>query len=833
MKQLATKLSLACLVLAGASGIALAQPVITNAPYSTLGYLNSNVMFFCGASDTASNAMSYQWEAGSVGSGSYTNLLPGGQYGGVTSNTLVITNVQLANQADYVCVVTAADGTTPSGPATLTVLPLIYINLCQSPAASLNVNESTRVDGWLSDITYPLLGDTRLIAQAVDGANTMALEAATGAPWFGCYKSWDGSNEAFYTTCTLQPGYNPNGVYEPPLVSIPIATAQNLTFVVDIGAIDSYGNTEATDYLMVQVNGGTNWYVSTTAFPYPPNGGFQQFSLAFNPTAADWQEESISGYGSVDNTNYPSAPGSAPAANLSGNITGFGVLCVPVTAGTQYAHYFANFAIAGNLTYPTLPVINAQPANLTANAGDNASFSVNATTNNIVTGLSYQWYAQSGGTGPFSALSNGGQYSGATSYQLTVASTTAANSNETFEVVVTDGAGSVTSSPPAVLTVVAAPPTLSQDISDYPPAPGSYVGSAPMPLNALFIGSLPITYYWQFTTDTNAGPIVTIAVTTNNGTYSLPLVSTNQTGYYQVIGSNAVAPYVAYSSWLPFSVLPASQRLITWQAPVVMGIEGQTNTYLTCEQILDDQQGAFYEAEEVSSGPNNSGLGGENVVTKNGNRYFFDNQSLSAAISGGYGSFDTYYWGIGTYLGATPYTSPVTSPSGNTSLDEVLCSFQFDGYAHQWAIQNLIPGVEFSVQLFGLDSRSDSSEYLRSSDYQALSNNYDVSEAFTMGGVTGDCYVIGTFVATNETMNIQQNFWTYGGAGNSQAVVVRVAPPTLSISPSGVLTWPYGGLLQSTNVSGPWTTNTATSPYQAPMTGQQMFYRLEYSFPPP
>ena len=57
-----------------------------------------------------------------------------------------------------------------------------------------------------------------------------------------------------------------------------------------------------------------------------------------------------------------------------------------------------------------------------------------------------------------------------------------------------------------------------------------------------------------------------------------------------------------------------------------------------------------------------------------------------------------------------------------------------------------------------------------------------------------------------------------------------LGPQTLHIAPSGsnvVLTWQAGTLLQSTNVLGPWTTNSvATSPYTVPATSKATFFRL-------
>jgi hypothetical protein len=52
---------------------------------------------------------------------------------------------------------------------------------------------------------------------------------------------------------------------------------------------------------------------------------------------------------------------------------------------------------------------------------------------------------------------------------------------------------------------------------------------------------------------------------------------------------------------------------------------------------------------------------------------------------------------------------------------------------------------------------------------------------------------------------------------------------TLSIGYSGTnlkLTWASGTLLQATNLLGPWTTNSAPSPYTVTPSAPQMFYKV-------
>ena len=60
--------------------------------------------------------------------------------------------------------------------------------------------------------------------------------------------------------------------------------------------------------------------------------------------------------------------------------------------------------------------------------------------------------------------------------------------------------------------------------------------------------------------------------------------------------------------------------------------------------------------------------------------------------------------------------------------------------------------------------------------------------------------------------------------------VAVLGPQTITITHSGsnvVLNWQHGTLLQSTSVSGPWTTiNAAASPYTVPATSGNKFFRL-------
>lgn len=130
-------------------------------------------------------------------------------------------------------------------------------------------------------------------------------------------------------------------------------------------------------------------------------------------------------------------------------------------------------------------------------------------------------------------------------------------------------------------------------------------------------------------------------------------------------------------------------------------------------------------------------------------------------------------------------------------------------------------------------------------------------------GGNGLLYIDGVPVATNNVPNVATNnldVWIGGSpdygtarlmAGSiAQAAVFTHALSSaqvlalyqaatnipnikLSIAPAGVgnlmLTWWRGTLLQSTNLAGPWTTNTATSPYKIAPTNSPMYFRAKES----
>ncbi len=180
------------------------------------------------------------------------------------------------------------------------------------------------------------------------------------------------------------------------------------------------------------------------------------------------------------------------SANLSegGNISGSATASLTLSGISQndaaaYSVIITNAggsdtSLTATLTVNDPPAITTQPTSQTVGAGSNVVFAVTATGGN----LSYAWNKNN------SPLGNGGNVSGATSAALTlsgVLSSDAAN----YSVVVANSAGSITSSPPAVLTVLN-PPVILADPTSRTNNAGT---TATFSVSAT--GTEPLSYQWR------------------------------------------------------------------------------------------------------------------------------------------------------------------------------------------------------------------------------------------------------------------------------------------------------------------------------------------------
>ena len=206
-------------------------------------------------------------------------------------------------------------------------------------------------------------------------------------------------------------------------------------------------------------------------------------------------------------------------ANIAGATTGS--YTTPATATTDSGSTFdvvvtntagsitSNAATLTVTAAPVAPSITTQPANQTVTAGQTATFTVVAAG---TAPLTYQWQK------------NGVNISGATSASYTTPATTTTDSGSTFDVVVTNTAGSITSNV-ATLTVTAAP------------APAIQLSSSSINFGNDVVG-----------TQTSQALIIT-----NTGTATLNITQVNETG----------SAFSVSGFTLPISVAAGKQTTIT------------------------------------------------------------------------------------------------------------------------------------------------------------------------------------------------------------------------------------------------------------------------------
>jgi hypothetical protein len=189
----------------------------------------------------------------------------------------------------------------------------------------------------------------------------------------------------------------------------------------------------------------------------------------------------------------------------------------------------ATLTINPSNTPPAVPTISSEPRSLTVNAGGTAAFSVMA----AGPSLSYQW--QENGAN----LTNGPNVTGAASAALTLSSVFGANAGS-YAVVVSNASGAITSTPPALLTVVD-PFLAAQPVGGF-----TFLTGQTATLSVTAIGT-DLNYQWTFNGAAIPGQ--------TNSLLALSNLVTGQAGSYAVVVSNI------------FGVVTSAAATVTIAAP--------------------------------------------------------------------------------------------------------------------------------------------------------------------------------------------------------------------------------------------------------------------------
>jgi len=645
--------------------------------------------------------------------------------------------------------------------------------------------------GWIQDI-----GGSYGAARIFSGVNNHGVTFPVCAVY-----TYDDTapqtNAWYYTTATanggpydLSPGDGLGPVSNKmAFPGINLAMVQNLFY--SVMANNGPGAGEQIHWA-VQMN-NNQWYVSTNFFINASGNTFQTYTMNFNPAASGWNLLTVSGHCTFTSLNTNVVIGPLAAADLTGYITGGGL--VPVFTATGGNIQFNNYYIFDN---SCVPVFGVQPLLSTNIAGTTATFTVGEYVVGHGVPTSFQWMAGAIGSGVYSNLYDGGQITGSTSNVLQISNVTSANQLD-YVVVGSNECGSVTSLPPARLWVVDSPPILTNETFIYPDNAtnlGSTTGLSihagnhnVMNLTASFIGSPPINYQWQFS-PTNDGTDVVSVPNATNTLLTLSNPPTSAGGYYRLSAANSQGG-PTNSSWVQLTILPASTSQIQWSARVPF-------TGLTAAQILGGVTGTFFSAET---------FGGTTLSVTNGtNVFLFDSTGVSATLTGGY----------------TTRTGGFIGDTGDTNLNAILGANTEGASGQTISVNNLTVGRGYSAQLFAF---GDILAPGRQANFSDANDTADVSQSFAMGD---NVYVVGTFTATNTTQTISLN----GDSGCYLCcVIVRALAATPAIRWSGSnleVNWDYGTLLEATNLAGPWTTNAATPPYLFNPTNPARFFRSQF-----
>ncbi|HEY4417609.1 MAG TPA: LamG-like jellyroll fold domain-containing protein [Verrucomicrobiae bacterium] len=735
------------------------QPVVSSQPAAKELYTGGAAQFTVSASGTS--PFGYHWRTNGI----YLN--DGGNISGSASNVLTVTNITLANAANYDVVITNIYGSATSMAAQLTVVAPAYAYeqavSTNHPFAYYRFNESN------GDPTgTPNLPAFDYIAGAngVYGVPTENLvDGINGPQPSDGYPGFENGNGAV----EFIPGYGTSQVTVPAW-NISTNTMTMVAWVYPLSAEtpnDGLIVNRGANVAGLCYSGSTNadgnytlgyvWNNDPTTFFWdsglvPPANQWSMVTLVVTPTDATIYLANTSGINAAVHT-YPHAvqtfSGPIAIGNDPVDATGNRVFNGNIDEVSIYNRALSEsqvLALLGSASGVNnfFPQIAVQPVSQAPFTQQNARFSVTAVGSQP---FSYQWQVWTNGT--YMNLADSGRISGSQAATLTL-SNVALSDPTNYLVIVTNVFGAVTSSP-AALTVTA----------------NSYA-------NAVLANGAIAYYSLNELGNPAAGGLTAYDYQGGfNGLYGTHV----QNGYYGVAGPRTADGFSEFptNNWAAQIIANDANGHI-----VVSPWNLNTNTVtMTCwihpTGVEPSWAGLVFSrgADGTQAGLNFSGS-----TDANGNR------TLS------------YTWGNNCC-----WNSQLTPPT------------------NQWSFVALVvTSTNATVYLFNTNGTSSAA-------------NASVNNVMPFSGITGiglDPFsssgrnfsgVIDEVAVFNQVLSPSQIAGLY-----------QVGAKLISAWDGNNLnlSWTAGTLLQSTNLLGPWTTNGNSSPFIVdPKTnGPQMFYRV-------
>lgn len=853
----------------------LMAPIFSQQPQITTIAIGGSGQLISAASGSPNPT--YQWQAGTVGSGVYTNLSNGASFSGTTSNILTISSATTDQGLDYVVIASNSQGAaTSSPPATVTVqyipaqLDGVYPQQASVYAGFTVRLTATILSGYAPSLQWRKNGTNLINGGNISGA-TNIYNGNTGYLWVSNLSSADIGNYDVVLNSTDQ-----SVTSQVSTVSTQLPTGEfDESAVMALKPIFYYRLNETTD---PSISG-----VTAYDFASGLNGTYGNDTQNGNPgNAGILGPELASGYpGFTNNTAVRIIPNDSagvitlPPWNLNTNTVTFTAWINPQSAqssgkGIVYTRG-TNSMVCGMAYYDGF----APPAGLGFNWNDGA-WAVNT---HLIPPLN-TWSLAAVVISPTNAWvyllnTNGVQsFSRPGTYPVQSFNTTEwigtdTSPNNNFDGYIDEVAifpQALTSQ--QILTLYAASlnkVSLTPTITSNPNSQQVYLGQTAH-FGVTATGNQPLAFQWQ----AGSGGIYTNMVDGPNISGSTTpwlivrnLTTNNAINYFVVVTNlgGAVTSSVASVS----IVQPTGEAYETY----LLGMPGLAAHYLLNE-LNDPSQGGVTAYDYV---------GGFNGVYGNAVQNGFDNV-LGPQPTDGLLAFNVTNTAI--FCEANNATNGrITCPPLNLNTNALTITLWIKpaDYQLQWAGLVGWRGQNNMVVSFGYNQATDSNghiclgynwhdeggAYLWGSNLVPPPNEWSLV-SLVMDPVAQTATISmrnaeGTVSATNNnsfnsivlpfdtpmligdyTLDTTGND-TFNGVLDDVSIFAATLTPsqldgiynlatgrvTLQIVPAGSqvkVTWPFGKLLESVNPNGPWTTNVNTSPYLLSPFAAQKFYRV-------
>jgi hypothetical protein len=635
-------------------------PTITSQPQSQTVTLTGgqNVTFNAGASGTT--PLSYQWN------------FNGSALAGATNATLQLNNIQATNAGSYTAVVTNVAGSATSALAMLKInIPPAITTQPQSQAGAVSSNVTFSV---VASGTAPLGYQWSFNGTALSGAASSALtltnvQMSNAGSYSVVVTNIVGS--AYSASAALTVGFAPAITTQPQ--SQTVSVGGNAAFSVVAtgmaplgyqwnrnGTAVSGATSSALSLTSVSTGSAGSYTVVVTNFVGSVTSALAALTVATSPVFLTQPQNLtvVQGQTASFHVDMAGATQMYYTWYMNGSSVGSAWLGLSYTlwisnvqasaAGPVYVKVLNSYNLlspvasaTATLTVLVPPRITTQPQSRTAAVGQSTSFSVVASG---TAPLSYQWNF------------NGTAVSGTTNATLTLSNPQLTDAGS-YTVVVTNGAGSVTSAVAALTVYV--PPAITTHPQSQTVTQGVNVA-----FSVVASGSTPLRYQWNLNGTALSGATSPALALTN--------VQTTDAGSYMVVVTNVAGSVTSAVAVLRVLVPPAIQTQPT-DLTVMQGLSAAISVGASGTVPLGYQ----WSLNGTNlSGATNASLAWSNVQPAQAGDYSVVITNSAGSVTSAVATLSVIAVPPGSYVEAVITSRPLAywrldEPSGTTAFDYV------------------------------------------------------------------------------------------------------------------------------------------------------------------